>query len=552
MAVLALATSCTDLDVDVKSQYTESNFPTTTDDMTAVCGPVYTVFKVCLGRWLPMVEAYPTDECVFVTNGNNWWDNGNYVTLCLHNWTTDNGNVNTVWESLFSSISTCNQVMSILDAAPDSEAKTQAVAEVRTMRALYYFWAMDNFGAVPIITTFGQDTPQRSSRPEVATFIESELKECMGNLTTTVNSSTYAKPTKYMAEALLAKIYLNWGVYSTADVTTYTPSSANSHWNDVISLCDDIIKSGNYNLSDDWISKFRDTNGSQIKDFIFAIPYDWYTDNRDLGGGFSHFRFWGNSYMGKTLGLSKNPSGPLRGNSSFVDKYNLSGDVRNNIWYGGVQYYAGTTNTYVVTTTKKAYDNYYEGSDGGDAYKWTFELSRELIIRGADQSDYATRLSKLDLGDDLRGKAMGYRNLKFYPTAASTTHFSSNDFPVLRYADVIMMKAEAILRGGTATNGDTPVSLVNQIRTCAKAPAATSVSLSDLLDERAREFSDECWRRNDLIRFGNFEDDWTLIDQPKSGKVNFDKYRRIYPVPYYIVDQNAGYGWVQNPGYTNN
>lgn len=546
VAALLLATGCTDLNVDVKSEYTNANFPTTAADMTAVCGPIYTVFKSCLGRQFYQVEGLPTDEATFATNGNNWWDNGSYVTLCLHNWTTDNGNVGTVWGAVFNAISTCNQILSILNSAPDTSAKAQAVAEVRTMKALYYFWAMDNFGDIPIIKNFGDDASVRNPRADVAAYIESELKDCMGSLTTTVSSSTYAKPTKYMAEALLAKLYLNWAVYTTADVSNYTPSTANPHWNDVISLCDDIIKSGNYNLSDDWIGKFKDSNGSQIKDFIFAIPYEWYSDNKDLGGGLSHFRFWGNSHMGATLGLKKNPSGPIRGLSSFVDKYNLPGDKRNNIWYGGIQYYAGTTNTLVIKTTKKAYDNYYEGSDGDATYNWTFQLSKELEIRNATATDYASRVSKSDLGDDERGKAMGYRNLKFYPTAESTTNFASNDFPIFRYADVLLMKAEAILRGGTATNGDTPVSLLNQVRTCAGAPSATSLTLPELLDERAREFADECWRRNDLIRFGNFEDDWTIIDTPRSGKVNFDKYRRIFPVPYNEVKQN---GWSQNPGY---
>ncbi|WP_321438200.1 RagB/SusD family nutrient uptake outer membrane protein [uncultured Bacteroides sp.] len=554
LPVLALAlttTGCSNLDVDVKSQYTDANFPSTAADMASVCGPVYTVFKVDLGRWFWLEQTLPTDECMFATNGNNWWDNGSYVTLSLHNWATDNGQSWTVWNDLFSAISTTNQVLSILNAAPDTDQKTRAIAEVRAMRALYYFWAMDNFGALPIVTAFGQDTPQRSPRPEVAQFIESELKDCMGSLTTEVSSSTYAKPTKYMAEALLAKLYLNWAVYTTSDVSNYTPTAANSHLNDVVTLCDDIIKAGKYNLSDDWIGKFKDTNGSQIKDFIFAVPYNWSTDNTDLGGGLTHFRFWGNARMASTFNLKKTPSGPVRALSAFVDKYNLPNDVRNKIWRGGIQYNEGTTTQFYVKTTKKGYDNYYTGTDGGDTYNWPFELSKELVLRGADQSDYATRVSKSDLGDDERGKAMGWRNVKFYPSAESTTNFASNDFPIFRYADVLMMKAEAILRGATATNGETAASLVSQIRTCAGAPTVTTIDLDGLLDERAREFSDENWRRNDLIRFGKFENDWTIIDQPRSGKANFDKYRRIFPIPYAIVQQNASIGWTQNPGYAN-
>lgn len=547
LAILSI-TSCTNLDVDVKSEYTTSNFPATDADMEAVCGPLYTTFKVAYGRKFWHLESLSTDECMMVANGGNWYDNGNYANLCLHNWKTDNGLVTDSWTPLFSSISTCNQIKSILDATTESAAKTKALAEVRTMRALFYFWAMDNFGDLPIITKFGQDTPARSPRDSVALFIESELKDCMSDLSTTTGSTTYGKPTKYMAEALLAKLYLNWAVYTASDVTAYTPSATNSHLNDVVAMCDSIIKSGKYDLSDDWISKFKDSNSSAIKDFIFAIPYNWSTDNTDLGGGLTHFRFWGHALMKYTFGLNKAPSGPMRALPEFVDKFNLTGDVRNKIWRGGTQYYEGTTTPYYYATTKKGVNNYYTGADGDSAVNWEFSLSKELYLRGNTDAEKASHLATLDLGDDEIGRAMGYRCVKIYPTAASTTNWQSNDMPILRYADVLLMKAEAILRGATATNGDTPASLVNQIRNCAKAPTVTSTTLDELLDERAREFVDECWRRNDLIRFGEFEKDWGF-KSATYGLSNTDKYRRIFPVPYSVMTLNTN--WTQNSGYSN-
>jgi hypothetical protein len=545
VAILFFVTSCTDLDVDVKSQYTDSNFPTTDADMEAVCGPAYTSFKANYGRWMWLMQTCSSDEGVMVTNAGNWYDKAQYLQLDLHTWNSDNWIMSSIWTDLFSCISKCNQIKSILDEAPDTDSKTKALAQIRTMRALYYFWAMDNYGDVPIIEEFGMDTPDRTARAEAAQWIADELTTVLDDLPTDVDATTYGKPTRYMAEALLAKLYLNWAVYTASDVTQYTPSNTNSHIDDVVSLCDDIIISGKYDLNDDWLTKFKETNGYAIKDFIFAFSYNWSTDDEDLGGGLTHFRFWGYKFMQYTMDLNKKPSGPLRANGDFVDKYNLENDARNDIWRGGTLYYEGTTTPYVYRVAKNSLDAYYSGDDGTTLVDWTVTLTKDLVIRGTG-STYTNNLATLDLGNDELGLAMGYRNVKFYPSPSSTKNWQSNDMPIFRYADVVMMKAEAILRGATATNGQTVASLVNEIRNCAGAPTVTSMTLDELLDERAREFSDEYWRRNDLIRFGKFEDDWGF-KSAEYGFSNTDKYRRIFPLYTDVLENNTN--WTQNPGY---
>lgn len=543
---LVFATGCTDLDVDVKSQYTDDNFPVTAADMEALCGPVFTQMKGTMGRWYWNLQATATDEAIMVTNGDNWYDNGQYGAICLHTWDSSNYLMYDPWNAFFGGISQANAVTKILEAAEDSPEKTRYMAEMRAMRALYYFWAMDSYGDLPIIRQIGEDTPERSPRKEVTEFIVSELLACMDDLSTTVDETTYSKPTRYLACVLLAKIYLNWAVYTAADVSNYNPTDANPHWNDVVKYCDEIIAAGKYDLSDEWLSKFKEDNGPHIKDFIFAIPYDWVEDNK-LNAGFSHARFWGHKFFEYTFGMNRSPSGPFRGIPSFVDKFNLPGDVRNNIWRGGKQYYEGTNTPYIYKVSKGALDNYYTGADRDEIVEWHFELTKELVIRGTGEQ-YNENLRRLNLGNDELGLAMGYRNMKFYPTLGSTTHWADNDFPVFRYADVLLMKAEAILRGATATNGDTPASLMNQVRDCAGAPRVTDVTLDELLDERAREFADENWRRNDLIRFGLFEEDWGL-KTTELGTASKDKHRRIFPVPLNVMKLNTH--WTQNPGYSN-
>jgi starch-binding outer membrane protein, SusD/RagB family len=157
------------------------------------------------------------------------------------------------------------------------------------------------------------------------------------------------------------------------------------------------------------------------------------------------------------------------------------------------------------------------------------------------------------LGNTVADQAKGVRSVKYWPdvNAVQATRLNGNDMPVLRLADVMLMKAEAILRGAAATtvNGElqTPVLLLNKIRTRAGAETATDVTLESLLDERAREFSWEGWRRNDLIRFGKFEIEYPLPNDVLS--MNKDITRRLYPIPANELKLNTNLK--QNPGYPN-
>jgi starch-binding outer membrane protein, SusD/RagB family len=190
-------------------------------------------------------------------------------------------------------------------------------------------------------------------------------------------------------------------------------------------------------------------------------------------------------------------------------------------------------NPVTVSTTKKGYDQFYTGADGGAAYTYQVNLTPDIVLR--------QNPALFDCGNDEIAWNMGYRNIKFYPDASSTSRNQNNDVPFLRYSDVVLMKAEAILRGGSATLGDTPLSLVNSVRSKRSTSAAwSSVTLEDLYKERCREFAWEAWHRNDMIRFGKYEGSWGF-------KTNSDVTRRIFPIPTYakalnpILDQNPGY-----------
>lgn len=535
VAALILATSCTNLDVDIKSQLTK--FPDTEAAIEAASADIYNAYRDAMGHDHWFVQTVSSDEAVAVSLGADYYDEGKYMQMHLHNWTPNNVMLG-IFTPAMSGVTSCNTVLTMLDDDDSPNA-----APIRAMRALYYFYLMDNFGGVPIVTTLVDENPQRATRKEVCEFIESELLAIRDNITTEVNSVTYGKPTRYMVDALLAKLYLNWAVYTASDVALYEPTDNNPKLNDVVAMCDDVISSGKYDLSNGYREKFFPNNGSHIKDFIFVIEFD-----RERQLGMTYARFWIHRNCQKQFAdLPQSVGGNMRILPEFYDKFNLEGDERNETILTGKQYYwenyQETDKAFTIETTPRGFDQDYSGADADDPFEWHLELTKEITVREDGKET-------LDCGNDLKGRSMGYRSIKFYmdtDVTAANERNQSNDVPVFRYADILLMKAEAILRGATATNGDTPASLLNQIRAYVGAPAFVGTpTLEDILDERACEFADESWRRNDLIRYGKFEDDWGFRGELYPQGLT-EKFRRIFPI--HIDVMNANTHWSQNPGY---
>ena len=547
-ASVALAMSgCSDLDVDVKSQYV--NLPEGQQAVDAISGAIY-ARTVGGGEGWFVSNNIASDVAVCVSMDGAWWDGGIYARETLHDWTPDGdaGHFGGIWDDAFAGVVSCNTVLAQLD-----DTTGELAAPARCMRAYYYFWLADFFGAVPLMKKYGEIPTDRTPRSEIIKFCEEELLAVREQLTSNISAATYGKATRYMADALLAKIYLNWQVYMNDDVTKYDPSQANPKLNDCIAMCDEIIKSGAYDLSDSYIAKFMPDNGAQIRDFIYAVPFD-----HKLFQGNKVMRYWsyrnGHEQFSGVLGwmYPSNPGGLMRMNPEYADKFTLEGDDRNQVILGGEQnLYCidgyKTNEPYVKVTTKLGEDELYTGSDKDAEVRHRVNFTKEIVIR----EGLSNGVAQLNVGNDLVGREMGYRSIKFFPDkqmSASDNHNQSTDSPIFRLADIILMKAEAILRGGSATMGDTPAALLNQIRAYVHAPQVTDQpTLQDLLDERAREFLDEPWRRNDLIRFGQFESATKFREDYGTARHWQDTYRRIYPISQNILDTNPG--WKQNPGY---
>lgn len=538
--------SCTDLDVNIESQYTE--MPNSDIAIEAQMSNAFYGFRNAIGRRFDEGVSCNSDEYTAVSFDGDYLNSRDMANFSLHMIDpTNSKNQLNVLDELQSAITNCNRVIFDLSAGGVSE---EDLAPVRAVRAFYHFLIMDHWGDTPIIDHLLTDDEKidRSPRADVAKWIESELLAVRDNCYENVDASTYGKPTRWMVDALLAKLYINWNVY-TKDVTStsWNPNAANEKLNDCIAACDRIIISGNFDLKDDYKMKFMYTNGSQIKDFIYAMPYDAETVQ---GMTFARFRTWRrgqNSNGFYSIEMSNSVGGNMALTPEFVELFCLPGDRRNDVIAGNTganidqpsfDVYQYDNATGEPTNVRNTY--------GGENVTFTkaITLKEDLtanppIVPNAD----------LNCGADLKGWTQGYRSIKFFPDINDYNNFSrnqDNDVPIFRYADIILMKCEAIVRGGTATNGDTPMSLFNQIRAYVNAPLLDhNPSLQEILDERGREFLDEHWRRNDLIRFGDFERDWGFKNDFNPNATN-PQYR-LWPLSIDALNNNTN--WKQNPGY---
>ena len=548
-ALLALTTvGCTDLDVDIKSQYTE--YPNSEIALSARINNAYYAFRGALGRRYDELISCNSDEYTAVSFDGDYLNGRDMSNISLHMVDADASNSQlAVYNDIQAGIVNCNQLLMDLG---ESEENASTTAPIRAVRAFYTFLLMDNWGDTPIIDykVLGDSNAaiDRSPRADVARWIESELLAVRDDCPSEVSEDTYGTPTCWMVDALLAKLYINWNVY-TKDVTSadWNANADNEKLADCIAACDRVIESGKFDLSDDYKAKFMYTNGSQIKDFIYAMPFDAVTAG---GMTYARFRTWRrgqNSNGFYSIEMTNSVGGNMTLTPEFVELFCLPGDRRNDVIAGNTGENIGMTtfdvyqydNTTGMPTNVR---NTYNGQDVTFSKSITLKndpTANPPVVPNAD----------LNCGADMTGWTQGYRSIKFFPDINDYNVYSrnqDNDVPIFRYADIILMKCEAITRGGSATLGDTPMSLFNEIRAYVNAPLIESnPSLQDILDERGREFLDEHWRRNDLIRFGDFERDWGFKNDfnPNASNPQY----RLLPLARDVL--NANTNWSQNPGY---
>lgn len=519
---LVLISSCTDLGEDPYDVLTDSDIgdSPSPDVIEALTAPVYTRLTDLMFGWHGFFDLQEECSDIIVTPArpNGWVDGGTYRSLHMHSWNSFQSQPGSLWNRAFGSINLLNTRIGQYQTKQGFEG---TIAELRALRSLYYYLLLDNFGNVPIVTEADliakNTTPEQKTRAEVFAFVEDELNEVMPLLS---EEKVYGKMNKWTAKMVLAKIYLNAKVYIDE-----------AKWAEAVTQVDDIINSGKYSLEPSYSANFAVDN-EKSNEQIFSIVFD------ATRSGWLHYP-WKTLHPSSaaTYDLAEQPWGGSCAIPQFIDTYDPN-DARLNIWIKGPQF----------------------ASNGTPIYN-----SMDPAL-STEQLNYTKQIGNIDETKEYEG----YRVGKFEIERGVTGTAISNDVPLFRYADALMIKAECLLRMGQA---DAAAAIVTEVRGRAfiEDPDNATVTGADLLqgssynygtykdgvlltneggadiqfgrflDELGWEFAAEFHRRQDLIRFGVFTTKSWLSHTPNGD------HRTIFDIPQAVL--NANPNLQHNPGY---
>jgi hypothetical protein len=441
-------------------------------------------------------QEHTSDEVLGPTRGPDWDDNGIWRVLHDHTWDADHDFLNSTFTELLQIVYNASVIVN------NFQPTAEQAAEARFLRAFAMFSVLDGWGQVPFRDNLDDFTidPVVYTGDEAIAFIESEINAIMDDLP----DGPTNRANKDAAKVFLMKLALNKGVFADRE----NPSFDNGDMDKVISLADEIMGSGKYTLADNVFDNFAPNNDEISTENI----YTWENVAGENNGG-------GNSVRSRwfcTLHYNQNPSG-WNGFTTISDFYNKfeDGDARKTGDYPGQTDVSGIKVGFLVG---QQFDQ-----DGNP-----------LQDRKENPLAFTEEVSLVETGDNL--EVTGIRVIK-YPIDFDNGDNVDNDYVFYRLADVMLMKAEALLRKGDAGSA---LDIVNEIRTKRGAGALSSLDEQALLDERGRELYWEGHRRQDLIRFGKFLDSWN--EKPASGPE-----RLLFPIPNQALATNPNLK--QNPGY---
>jgi hypothetical protein len=520
---------CTKVDNKLYSNIDADSFVPTSSDVNNLIGPCYASLRDLEMGWdaLYDLEEICADELVIPARPNGWVDGGVYKTMHQHTFNSLQPHCGTVWSDCYAGINNCNRVIYQITSGkiPITEGKDSIIAELRAVRTIYYYVLCDNFGNVPIVTTYdvnGGALPTQNTRKEVYNFVISELEATIPQLSSNVDKTTYGKMSKWAAYTLLAKMYLNAEVYS-----------GTAQWDSCRMACDQVIGSGKYILEANQKDVFK-TDNENSPEIVFSIPFD-----EKYAAGFNLELKTLQPISQHSFNLQSSPWGGICAIPQFINTFDPDDLRLKSNWIQGPQYDANS------------------GQQLGCEYPPLSTTGHKL--------EFINSLPGIDSSQEIDGFRLGK-----YEFRQGALYDLSNDCPFFRYADVLMMKAEALLRTNHADDAATIVTQVRQ-RSFPTNPTSAVVTGTDLqqgssykygvavndviatpeggsdilygrfLDELGWEFAMEGRRRSDMIRFGAFTKKSWLSHKPNGD------YRALFPIPQPELDKNNNLH--QNIGY---
>ena len=263
--------ACTNLTEIPKDALTPDNAFKTETEVLAGVASVYSGLRGTLWGYYNLSEI-TTDELIVPTRGNDWYDNGRWLEIHKQEWTANSGSalddMNGTWNTLFSGVAKANLMIDVINKAGGAN-KDATLAEIRTLRAWYYYMLMDFFGGVPLVTTTEVGINARVSRDSLFRFLESELNASRPALPDAWPDAMKGRITKGAADAILASLYLNAQVYS-GTVTAAGLTKGAARWQDAITAADRVINSGKYTLATDWKKNFTPDNHDSPENIFYV------------------------------------------------------------------------------------------------------------------------------------------------------------------------------------------------------------------------------------------------------------------------------------------
>ena len=466
------------------------------------------------GRGIYDLNTFTTDEAIMPTRGGDWYDGGFWQGLYLHRWGVNNEAIYATWEYLYRTVILCNgsleRIQDFAEKHPE-ENVADCVAEVRALRAMFYYYIMDLFGSVPLIEKSDpavEDIVQEK-RSKVFNFIVKELAESSSLLSKERSNQPgvyYGRMTQPVVWFLLAKLALNAEVYTDDDWTDGSRPDGKSiffevdgqrlnAWQTVNYYCEKITVAG-YTLEKDYTANFAVFNESSEEN-IFVIP------------------------MSKTLYTNQFIYLFRSRHYNHAKAYGLSGENGSSATKEVLETFG-----YDTPQVDARFDYCYFAGPVKD-----LEGNQILLDDGVTPLVYEPWNVALDVSGKPYEKTAGARMKKYEvdKTGLKDGKLLDNDIVLFRYADVLLMQSEAKVRNGE--DGDAELNLVRS----RVGMAPRTATLENLLDERMMELAWEGWRRQDMIRFGVFTRSYSCRPQ-LPGEEN--GYTTVFPIPEKVIDMN--------------
>lgn len=506
-------------------------------------------------------QEFSSDASMIPGRQGDWLDGGAWQNIFLHNFESSVSKYNDVWNNLYRVIGLANSSIDRLNKYLGEHPEyADYVYELRALRAIYYYYVMDLFGQVPLVVSSEVNANEvaQSNRSDVFKFVTSELAECIPHLSGQKSQNEgeyYGRITKAVAYMCMAKCAINAPVY-TIDDTTPTCYSAfvGTDKSGKATASEEQGKTvsemgKNINITLDGETRNAWETAVYCADQIASLGYRLqpsYADNFIVANQNSVENIW---------------TRPNDCVNYKIEDYNIVRTLHYN--HGGAIGYQGWNG---ACSSKQQMLVYGYGTANPDPrLKLNFytdkdymEETGKAVEDGATDKplEYMPLAVKVDftaVDDPHAMKCAGARMKKYEFDKSTTQQYSfNNDLVIWRYADALLLKAEAEYRMGNKAEA---LTIVNEVRGRVAATPRTELTLNDILDERMLELAWEGVRRQDQIRFCTFTEPTAdrfkgVSHNASAGDYNDDTqgYTMVYPIPYAVLNLNKKLK--QNPGYT--